>query len=118
MLNKLSSVLCSEFLHIIRDFSDFKFHTLFFIRIDIDNGMVFYEVNNTLKGILTSDWKLDRKSITFKTVFNHIKSSVEVSTHNIHLINEYHTRYFIFISLAPYGFRLWLNTALCTKNSN
>ena len=118
MFNKFSSVFSSKFLHIIRNFSNFKFHTLFFIRIDIDNGMVFYKVNNTFESILTSDWKLDRKSITFETVFNHIKCPVKVSTHNIHFINEYHTRYFIFISLTPNGFRLWFNTALCTKNSN
>ena len=84
--------------------------------VDIYDFFVVYEVNNTLKCILTADRKLNRKCITLKTLQYHIENIIEVCTHNIHLVYKNHKRYIIFVSLTPYGLRLWLNAALCTKN--
>ena len=56
------------------------------------------------------------KRIALKTVENHIKNIIEVSSHNIHLVYIYHSWYFVIISLTPNGFSLRFNTALSTKN--
>ena len=118
MLNKRSSVFCGFIFKLITNFSFFKHTALILVRVNVNDFVIIDEVNNTLKCILAADRKLDWKCVTFETVVNHIKNAIKIRTHNIHFINKYHTRYIIFISLTPYGFRLRLNTAFCTKNGN
>ena len=40
----------------------------------------------------------------------------EVRTHDIHLVDVNHARYFIFVCLTPYGFRLGFYAAFCAEN--
>ncbi len=53
-----------------------------------------------------------------QTVDDHIYTAIEVSTHAVHLVDEAHTRHFIFISLTPDRFGLRLNTRNRIKHSN
>ena len=113
MLDKLASIFLSKLLHIFRDF--LNLHILAHIII-IDISLHLYEVDNTLKSILSTDRKLNWNSITLKAILHHFYNTVEVRTHNIHLIDIYHAWNAIFVSLSPNSFGLRLNATLCTKN--
>src|SRR5699024_11453004 len=43
---------------------------------------------------------------------------LEVCTHDIHLVDECHTRYVVRVCLTPYVFRLWLNATLGTEHTD
>ena len=49
---------------------------------------------------------------------HHIHNAIEVRAVDIHLVDIAHTRNLVHISLSPNGFRLGLNAALCTEDSN
>ena len=74
----------------------------------------FNEVDQTFEECFSTDWQLNRNSITFQTVMDHVQNIVEVCTHDIHLVNVDHSWNMIFISLAPNSLRLWLNSAFST----
>ena len=48
----------------------------------------------------------------------HFKNMIEVSTHDIHLIDIYHPGDIVMVGLSPYCLRLRLNTSLCTEDRN
>ena len=49
---------------------------------------------------------------------HHIDNAIEVRAIDIHFVDIAHTRNLVHISLSPNGFRLGLNAALCTEDSN
>ena len=73
------------------------------------------QVDDTLEGILRADRQLNRNSVALQTVLHHVDYVVEVSTHDIHLVYERHTRNLVLVSLMPNGLRLRLYAALCAE---
>src|SRR5690606_2629047 len=91
-----------------RNITIFKLGTL---RLFIPNNRLhFNEVDNTFKLFFFANRNRDRYWISTKTRFHLLNSTKEVRTSTIHFINECNTWHFVFISLTPYGFGLWLYT--------
>ena len=101
-------------LHVIRDVGNGDIFT-FFIVIDI--GFHFEQVDNAFELIFLADRQLDRNCVLTQTGLDHIDGIVEVCAHDIHFVNECHTRDVVLVSLSPNIFRLWLNAAFCTENT-
>ena len=101
-------------LHVIRDVGNGDILT-FFIVIDI--GFHFEQVDNAFELIFLADRQLDRNCVLTQTGLDHIDGIVEVCAHDIHFVNECHTRDVVLVSLSPNIFRLWLNAAFCTENT-
>ena len=53
-----------------------------------------------------------------ESFFHHVDDTIEVSSHNVHLVDVRHSRNVVFVRLSPYGFGLRLNAALCAKYAN
>ena len=114
MLYQLGTILLCFFKQIGRNF----FHAHIFTEFIIENvSFHLYKVNDAFEFVFTADWQLNRNCITLQTVFHHLNNTVEISAHNVHLVDVSHTRYFIFFRLTPYSLRLRLNTTLCAENS-
>ena len=113
--DKLLTVLCCKLLHVLRNFFAADILTEVVI---IDLCVIVYKVNDSDKCVLRAYRQLNRNSIALESLLDHLENIVEISTHDIHFINVYHTGYMILVSLSPNGFRLRFNTALCTKNGN
>ena len=86
--------------------------------IIIDIGLHLKQINNSLKFIFFADGQLGDNGILAKSRPDLLHSAVEISSHDIHLINECHTGNIVSVSLTPYVFRLGLYTALCTENAH
>ena len=115
VLDQVSSVLLCLFLHILGDI----FTSDILAQIIIINVRLHLkEIDDTLEIFLSADRQLDRNGIALKSLVEHIQYVIEISTHDIHLVDVYHTRYLIVISLSPNSLGLGLNAALCTKNGN
>ena len=101
-------------LHILGDFLNADILSEVIV---IDVSLHFNEVDDTLELILSTDGELNRNGITLESVLHHVNNTIEVGTHNVHLIYISHTGNLIVISLSPNGFRLRLNASLSTENS-
>ena len=113
MLQQLVVVLIGLVLHIGGD----VLHADILSKVIVVHiGLHLYQVDNTLKGILDADGQLDRNSVALQTVTHHTDYIIEIRTHDVHLIYKCHSRHMVFVSLAPYGFRLRLYAALGAKN--
>ena len=55
-------------------------------------------------------------ALHFSRLAHHVDNAVEISAHNVHLVDIRHTRNLVFLSLTPNGLRLRLNAALCAEN--
>src|SRR5215471_17779494 len=53
-----------------------------------------------------------------QTFTHHINSAQKISPRAIKFIDKSNARDMIFLSLAPYGFRLWLNSSYSTEKSH
>ena len=107
----LYMILFSLVFHVVRNINN---RNILAHVIVVNVSLHLYQVDQTLKESLGADWQLDRNCITFQTVMDHVQNIVEVCTHDVHLIYIDHSWNAIFISLAPYSFGLWFNTALST----
>jgi len=113
MLDKVSVILFSLFLKVLRDL----FLTDILSKIIIVYiSLHFEQIDDTLEVVLSTDRELDRNGVTMKSFMEHIQNVVEVCTHDIHLVDIYHSWHLIVISLSPNCFSLRLNTTLSTKN--
>ena len=113
MLDKVSVILFSLFLKVLRDF----FLTDILSKVIIVYiSLHFEQVDDSLEVVLSADRELDRNGITMESFMEHIQNVVEVCAHDIHLVDIYHSWYLIVISLSPNCFSLGLNTTLSTKN--
>jgi len=110
-----SSVFLCLFAHILRDRLDSH---IFSEVIVVDDRFHIYEVDNSSEGTLLTDRKLNGHGICAESFLHHVKNTVEVSSHYIHLVDISHSRDFIFVCLTPYGLRLGLNAALSAKYTN
>ncbi len=86
--------------------------------IVVDIRLHFEQVDDALEIVLSADRQLYRNGVALKSFVKHVQYVIEISTHDIHLIDVYHSWYLIVISLTPNGLSLRLNAALCTKNGN
>ena len=113
MLDKVSVILFSLFLKVLRDL----FLTDILSKVIIVYiSLHFEQIDDTLEVVLSTDRELDRNGVTMKSFMEHIQNVVKVCTHDIHLVDIYHSWYLIVISLSPNCFSLRLNTTLSTKN--
>ena len=115
MLDKLGMIFFCKLNHILRNrlVSDVLSEVIIInFRVHID------KVYDTAEGVLRTDGQLNRNSVAVKALTDHIENMVKVRAHNIHLIDIYHTRNLVFVSLTPNGLRLRLNTAFSAENGN
>ena len=113
MLDHLGVILLCELFHVFRDL--FATDILAEIII-VDISLHFHEVDEALEGIFRADRQLDRDSVALQSLAHHVDNAVEISAHNVHLVDIRHTRNLVFLSLTPNGLRLRLNAALCAEN--
>ena len=113
MLDELSSVLFSLFLHISGDVC--FFNNLSDVVL-VDKGSHLEKVDDAAELFFCADGELDRNCVCLKAIADHSDNSVKVRAHDVHLVDIAHTRNTVLVSLTPNGFRLRLNAALCTKN--
>ena len=113
--NQSCTIFFSFFFHICRNFYKFFFFTQCII---INDSSHFDQVDHTNESIFKADRQLNRYCISIQTSFHHVNYVIEVSTGDVHFVYICHTRYMVFISLTPYGFRLRFNTAFSTENCN
>ena len=113
MLDKLGVIFVGKLYHVLRN----RLMPYILSEVIVVNFRVHVDkVNNSSEGVLRADRQLNRNTVAVEAFLNHIKNVVEIRTHDIHFINVYHSRYVVFVSLTPNGFRLRLNTALCAQN--
>ena len=110
-----AAVFFSLFLHVGRNFNELFFLTHI---VAIDDRFHPDQVNHALELIFTADGDLKGNRICIQPVAHHIHNMEEVSADDVHLIYVCHTRYFVLVSLTPYGFRLGFNAALGRKYCN
>ena len=67
----------------------------------IDFCLHFNKVDYSFKIFFLADRQLNRHCISFESLLNHVHDPVEVSTHDIHFINENHSWYMILLCLSP-----------------
>ena len=114
LLEKVSSVFLSLFLHILGNL----FHAHILAEVIIVYICVHLnEVDDASEGRLSADRQLNRNSVALQSVVHHVYYVVEVCTHNIHLIYISHSGYVVVVRLAPNCFRLRLNAALSAEYS-
>ena len=115
MLDKLVVILLSYLNHVFGDVFDFNIDTeIVIVIIGLHNNKVDYSFEIGLRAYR----ELNGNRVAFKAFLHHIDNAIEVSTHNVHLINIDHSGNMVFVSLSPDGFRLRLNTTLCAENSD
>ena len=77
-----------------------------------------HQVDDAAERLLYADRKLDRHCVALESVLHHADNIEEVGAHDVHLVDERHTRHLIIISLMPNRFGLRLNAALGAENSD
>lgn len=111
-LNHLIMILLRLFEHICRDI----LITNVLAKVVIINLCTHrHQINNTDKLALCADRQLNRYRNALQAILHHLDNVIEVCAHDIHLIDERHTRNLIIVCLMPYSFRLRLNAALCAE---
>ena len=114
-LKQSTSVFFGNISHILRDVGLVDNKTLV---ITVKVGLLLYEVDKTNVRILFTDRQLYRNSICLKSFTEHLYTSEEISSRDVHFVYIGNTRNTVFISLSPNGFRLRFNAALCTEYGN
>ena len=76
------------------------------------------KIDESGKNLTLTDRYLERNRICAQSLFNSLDSLKKVCSGSIHLIDIGNPRHTILICLAPYCFRLWLNTAYSTEKCN
>ena len=104
----------SQLSHISWDLFVFEGHALIGI-VPVDR-FHFHQVNNTGETFFCADSQLKWNWVCTQTHFHLVNNFQEVSTHAVHFVNERDAWNFVFVSLTPYGFRLWLNATNSTVN--
>ena len=88
-------------LHFFRNVCYRDVITLFII---VDVGLHLEQVDDSLEFVFFSDWKLKTDCVLSKSCLDLLYSVVEISTKDVHLIDECHTRYVVCVCLTPYVF--------------
>ena len=112
--NQLGTIKLGIVRHISRDINNGNVLALLIV---VDVGFHLEQINDSLKFIFLSNGKLNADGILTKSCFNHFYRIVEISTQDVHLVDERHTGYIVGVSLTPNIFRLRLYTALRTEHA-
>ena len=81
----------------------------------VDLSTHAHQIDDTAEGVFFSDRQLNSDRISLQTIFHHLDSISEISSDNIHLVDESNTRNIVNIGLTPYIFGLGLNAAAGTE---
>ena len=106
--------LCS-FLHVL---GNFCLVVLLAVVGVIDFCVHLDEVDDSAEGVFLTDGKFDGNGVGIEPFLHHLYGSFEVCTVDVHLVDVCDTGNLVLVSLAPYGFGLRLNAALCTECCN
>ena len=109
LFNEFLTVFLGLVRHIRRDRHQGDIIALFII---IDVCLHLKEIDDPLEIVLAPDRKLKADRVFAEAGADLFYRTVEIRAHDIHLIDECHTRYVILIGLTPHILRLRLHTAL------
>ena len=84
----------------------------------IEVSFHFHQVDDTSEIAFSTDRQSNCYGVAAQSVYDRFHGTEEVSTHDVHFVNEDHTGYFIVVSLSPNCFCLRFNTALCVQYAN
>ena len=91
----------SFILHLFRNIC---YSDVFTLLIIVDVGLHLEQIDDSFEFVFFSDWKLKTNSVLSKSCLDLIYSIVEISTKDVHLIDECHTWYIVCVCLTPYVF--------------
>ena len=83
--------------------------------IVVDLSAHLDQVDHAAERVFRADRQLDRNCITLEAILHHVDNIEEVCAHDVHLVDERHTRDMILVGLVPNGLGLGLNAALCAE---
>ena len=112
-LEQLLAILLRLILHVVRD-SDLILDLAEIVLID--DGFHLDEIDDALERILSADRQLDGNRVRLEALMHHLDDVVKICAGDVHLVDIRHTRNVVFLSLAPYGLRLRLDTAAGSQN--
>ena len=108
-------VLVGQVHHVLGD----VFHTDILTQLIIEDICLHgQQVDIALEESLGADGQLNGHSIALQTLVDHGQNSVEVGTHDVHLVDIDHPGDLVLIGLTPNGLSLGLNAALGAQNGN
>ena len=114
-VNQLLAVFLCQIHHVLGD--GLNAHILAEVIIIYVSGHLD-QVDDALEIALGADGQLNGHPIALQAIVNHPQDVVEVSAHDVHLVDVNHAGNMVVISLTPYGLRLRLNTALGAQHGN
>ena len=114
-VHQLLVVLFSQVNHVFGDI----FHTDILTQIIIEDVCLHgQQVDIALEESLGADGQLDGHCIALQALVDHLENTVEVGTHDVHLVDVNHAGNLVLVGLTPNGLGLGLNTALGTQNGD
>ena len=93
-----------QFCFIFHFFWNLCNRNIFALLIIVDISFHFHQINDSFEFIFFTNWQLKTNCIFTKSCFNLIYSIVEISSKNVHLIDERHSWYIVCVCLTPYVF--------------
>ena len=78
----------------------------------------FHQVDDTFEISFCTDRQSNCYGVAAQSVYDGFHGTKEVSTHDVHFVNEDHTGYFVVISLSPNCFCLRFYAAFCVQYAN
>ena len=96
----------------------FQMITLGVARVVPDPGFPGEQVNDADKIIFFANRQCHDQRVRAQNLFNLIRDTIKVSTEAIHLVDEDNSCNLRVVRITPVGFRLGLNAAGATKNTN
>ncbi len=97
---------------------DFRFVVLLAVLGVVNFGVHFDEVDDTFKGILLADGKLDGNGVGVEPVPHHFHGARKVCAVDIHFVNVRDAGHLVLVRLTPDGFGLGLDAALRAERRN
>ena len=115
LLDQLGTIQFCIILHIAKIIGNSDVITFIVI---VDVSFHLEQIDDSLEIVFFADRQLKNDSIFTKSGLDLLYCAVEVSTQDVHLVDERHTRYVIGVSLTPYVLGLRLYTTLCTEDAD
>ena len=84
----------------------------------VDVGIHLHQVDDAFESLFSADGQLNGNSVALQTVIDHVQNIVEVSAHDVHLVDVNHTGDSVMVCLSPNRFGLRLDTTLCAQNGH
>ena len=77
-----------------------------------------HQVDDANEIALSANRQLNRNRNALQAILHHLNNVIEVCAHDVHLVDERHTRNHIIVSLVPYSLGLRLYATLCAEYTN